>query len=78
MGASPDGAVYDPLCDQPYGVLEVKCPYADRNVLTEEACSSQGFCCALTTTSAGEKQLSLRQNHIYCAQVQGQMAIGEC
>ena len=28
LGASPDGAVYDPSSTlQPYGFLEIKCPY---------------------------------------------------
>ena len=28
LGASPDGAVYDPLSpDEPYGFLEIKSPY---------------------------------------------------
>ena len=53
------------------------CPYTHRNVSPEEACSSPGFCCTLVTNSAGDKVLSLCQNHFYYAQVQGQMAIGE-
>ena len=33
LGATPDGSVYDPSCrEQPYGLLEVKCPYSKRNV----------------------------------------------
>jgi len=28
LGASPDGGVYDPSCEQPYGFIEVKCPYS--------------------------------------------------
>ena len=32
LGATPDGAVYDPSSpDQPYGFLEVKCPYSQRD-----------------------------------------------
>ena len=30
LGASPDGAVYDLSSDQPFGFLEVKCPYSYR------------------------------------------------
>lgn len=31
IGASPDGGVYDPSADQPYGFIEIKCPYSHRN-----------------------------------------------
>lgn len=72
LGATPDGAVYDPShASEPFGFLEVKCPYAHRNVTPEEACSAPGFCCTLEGSA-----LILRRNHKYFAQVQGQMAIG--
>ena len=46
LGATPDGTVYDPSSPtEPYGFLEVKCPYTQRNVTPIEACSSPGFCC---------------------------------
>ena len=77
LGATPDGSVYDPSSEQPYGFVEVKCPYSHRSVTPEEACSSQGFCCTLVTNPNGEKKVCLHKNHIYYAQVQGQMAIGE-
>ena len=33
LGASPDGAVYDPSSlNQPFGFLEIKCPYKHKNV----------------------------------------------
>ena len=39
LGASPDGAVYDPLdVQQPFGFLEVKCPHTQRNVMPVDAC----------------------------------------
>ena len=44
LGASPDGAVYDPSNpEQPYGFLEVKCPYTVRNQSPSEACATSGF-----------------------------------
>ena len=73
LGASPDGAVYDPSSDQPFGFLEVKCPYSYRNVTPEQASISPGFCSSLSTCG---KQLILQRTHAYYAQVQGQMAIG--
>ena len=72
LGATPDGAVYDPSNSaQPFGFLEVKCPYSHRNVTPQEVCSISGFCCTLDGSV-----MTLRRNHKYFAQVQGQMAIG--
>ena len=77
LGASPDGAVYDPTnVDKPFGFLEVKCPYTHRNDTPEEASKTPGFCSSLDNSGDGMPKLSLRKNHIYYAQVQGQMAIG--
>ena len=74
LGASPDGAIYDPsTAAQPFGFLEVKCPYTARDVTPADACSLPGFCCALDTANG---QLKLKRSHHYFAQVQGQMAIG--
>ena len=48
LGASPDGAVYDPSCtSSPFGFVEIKCPYKHRGITPEEACSVSGFCCSL-------------------------------
>ena len=77
LGATPDGVVYDPLnLDEPFGFLEVKCPYSHRSNTPEEASSTSGFCCSLEANSDGAQQLYLRRNHIYYAQVQGQMGVG--
>ena len=74
LGASPDGAVYDPsTVAQPFGFLEVKCPFSARDLTLADACALPGFCCALDPTSG---QLKLKRNHRYFAQVQGQMVIG--
>ena len=77
LGASPDGAVYDPTSMQePFGFLEVKCPFSHHNETPEQASTSPGFCSVLHT-SDGTQGLALRRTHMYFAQVQGQMAIGE-
>ena len=80
LGATPDGTIYDPLnFNQPFGFLEVKCPYSHRNRTPIEASSSSGFCCAIQSSDSNHSNtqvLRLRQNHIYYAQVQGQMAVG--
>lgn len=72
LGASPDGGVYDPSCEQPYGFIEVKCPYSRRNRTPAEACADSKFFCTLESG-----QVKLRKNSNYFCQVQGQMAIGE-
>jgi hypothetical protein len=73
LGATPDGAVYDPSSThEPYGFLEVKCPYSQRDKTPREACSSSDyFCCHVVNGT-----VSLRKNHPYYSQVQGQMGIG--
>ena len=44
LGASPDGAVYDPsTASEPFGFVEVKCPYTARNMTPVEACSGSSF-----------------------------------
>ena len=74
LAASPDGALYDSSdSQQPLGYLEVKCPYSQRNKSPADACSSPGFCCLLDSS----QHLTLRRNHHYFAQVQGQMAVGQ-
>ena len=78
LGANPDYNVYDPSnLQQPFGFLELKYPYSQREHTPAEACSSPGFCCSLQTKADGHQQLKLREKHPYYAQVQGQMAIGE-
>ena len=78
LGATPDGTVYDPTnLEQPFGFLEVKCPYSHRDRTPAEACGMPGFCCQLETDSNGSQKIKLRRNHPYYAQVQGQMAVGD-
>ena len=80
LGATPDGTIYDPLhFNQPFGFLEVKCPYSHRNETPIEASSSPGFCSTVQSSNSNQSNtqvLRLKQNHIYYAQVQGQMAVG--
>ena len=64
---------YDPSnLKEPYGFLEIKCPYTCRNVTPMDACGKSGFYCS---TSGGS--IILKETHSYYAQVQGQIAIGE-
>ena len=75
LGATPDGAVYDPsYTQQPFGFLEIKCPYVHRNCKPAEACGTSTFCCDLASTTG---ELRIKERHHYYTQIQGQMAIGE-
>ena len=77
LGASPDGAMYDPTnVNQPFGFIEVKCPYTARNITPVETCLLPKFCCTLTKNHHGHEQMILPTSHQYYAQIQGQMAIG--
>ena len=67
--------MYDPSAEEPYGFLEVKCPYSQRDKMPIVACRNSKFCCAVQ--KKGELDMpTLKLNHPYYAQVQGQMAIG--
>ena len=78
LGASPDGAVYDPsTASEPFGFVEVKCPYTARNMTPVEACSGPSFFCTLSHDSDDSSDtVLLCTSHQYYAQVQGQLAIG--
>ena len=68
LGCSPDAKVIDPNCEDPFGLLEVKCPETKFQVSPLEACSDPKFFCE----RVGD-MCKLKQNHAYYAQVQGQM-----
>lgn len=72
LGASPDRFVYDGEAQPSFGLLEVKCPYsASCDLLTvEQACENSAFCCVIDNG-----KISLRKNHPYYYQVQGQLAL---
>jgi len=64
LGASPDGLVGN------NAVIEVKCPYTQRNSTIEEAIECQNFC-----MEKMEEGYSLKKSHPYWHQVQGQIYI---
>jgi hypothetical protein len=72
LGCSPDGKVVDPISHPHFGIIEVKCPYKYRGIKPKEAAGiDKDFCLHVSPTGV----LSLRQNHSYYFQVQGQMAL---
>lgn len=63
LGASPDGLVGEDH------VLEVKCPYTQRNQTLEESLKHKTFCLKQTENRVYE----LKRDHVYWHQVQGQI-----
>ena len=68
LGCSPDGKVIDPNCEDPFGLLEVKCPETKFQVSPLDACSDPKFFCERVGN-----MYKLKKTHAYYAQVQGQM-----
>ena len=58
LGASPDG------------ILEVKCPYTERNITIAEAVGSATFCLEKCKSGHG---YTLKKDHVYWHQVQGEL-----
>ena len=68
LGCSPDGKVIHPNCEDPFGLLEVKCPETKFQVSPLDACSDpKSFC------ERVGNMCKLKKTHAYYAQVQGQM-----
>jgi len=62
--SSPDGIVDDKT------ILEMKCPYTERNNTIEEAVKSKTFCLEKSESGQG---YALKKDHVYWHQVQGEM-----
>ena len=72
LGASPDGLVFDPRSTDPYGTLEIKCPASWRNLSPSECAKHSNFFCQIDQDTGA---ITLKHNHVYYCQVQGQLAI---
>ena len=72
LGSSPDGVLdcCKKCTTDSKGVLEIKCAYKFRNSSPEEAYVDKTFWCTLVNG-----KITLKRNHSYYVQVQGQMAI---
>ena len=64
LGASPDGLV------EPSALIEIKCPYSQRNSTIAEAVKAPAFCRCVEGQG-----YALKQTHAYWHQVQGQLHI---
>lgn len=71
LGASPDARIVDTGCTDHFGLAEVKCPQTKFHVTPLDACSDPTFCMEKTS----DTECSLKKNHAYYAQVQGQMGV---
>ena len=72
LAASPDANIYDPTSCDPFGFAEIKCAYKYRDLTPEQAAENSDF--MLCRELNGD--LSLKPNHVYRSQIQGQMGIG--
>lgn len=70
LGASPDAVVFDPLEDPPWGCVEIKCPYTLKNADVPELLSANS--CVVFDAS---RHPHLKEDHLYFAQVVGQMGV---
>ena len=71
LGASPDGVVRQ---NGEIGLVEIKCPYKHRQVTPYQASDDKTFCCVKDVNG----NVTLKKNHKYFYQIQGQMAIKGC
>ena len=71
LAATPDRICYDPREKNPWGIIEVKCPFKARDMTPTEA--SQKLNNFMSTIKDGT--LDLRTTHDYYLQIQGQMAL---
>ena len=71
IGASPDGIVNDPnSINDPYGLLEVKCPASAESTSLEELCGKSNF-----FLKYDDGKFHLKKSHDYYCQIQGQLHV---
>ncbi|XP_071087830.1 uncharacterized protein [Haliotis cracherodii] len=73
LATSPDGLVSCTdcsTCSNQHGLVEIKCPSVFRDLTPEEAASNTNFFCHIV-----DNNVTLKENHAYYFQVQGQMAL---
>ena len=71
LGTSPDGKVVNTRLSQPFGLLEVKCPYKWKDSKPSDACADPSFYCSIDENG----KPFLKENTDYFQQVQSQMGI---
>lgn len=72
LACSPDGLVEIPGESEPLGVVEFKCPYSCKDLSPQQAAAqSKAFFCSADASGT----ITLKRNHDYYFQVQGNMAI---
>lgn len=73
LGASPDGKVIDFQENPAHGLIEIKCPFSQRNVNLKQAVYSKDFFLEYTNNV-----IQLKRSHVHYFQVQGQLALSNC
>ncbi len=59
LGASPDGLVTNPISEDNNRLLEIKCPYAHKDITQLEAAQLKKFFCSLDDGKLSNKTTSL-------------------
>lgn len=67
IGATPDGKVCD---NGQTGILEIKCPYSQRDNSIDEAVHGADFCLGIY-----DNEIKLKKTHDYYIQIQGQLLV---
>ena len=65
LGASPNAAIYDPSEKEPYGFVEIKCPYKHKNNSSPVACENANFCCIHTIVDGKQQIENKKENWIF-------------
>lgn len=66
LGASPDAVVYDVHATNPFGLVEINCPFSVRAITPVEAARESTFCCSLIRDTDGVTvSLQLKKTHNY-------------
>ena len=73
LAASPDGKVHDPNAAKSLGLLELKNPYAARDLALQEACEKIKTFCLKKQQQNGQVTYKLKRQHDYYHQIQCQM-----
>ena len=74
MGASPDGLVTDPSEQQPYGLVEIKCPARAEKLSLLDLCTKKEYKSTFCLQYINDTY-KLKKRNIYYYQIQGQLHI---
>ena len=74
LGTTPDSKVLEPGCSMPYGLVEIKCPYANNTLSLDDKCADKRFYMRKLNEEY-HLDVSKPQGKQYYEQIQGQLAL---